>query len=935
MSAMASFTLKSLSKNRARTIVSTMGVTLSCALLTAILLSVSSIQAGLLDRTIAYEGAWHAYLPQADDSAVNELVDEEWTESVVASDTIATVPFEFGDSTRLGENLAIVSMPHALKGSCDRQGDEIAIGPNVVEGRLPQSASEIALPNSLKGAVFDDADGEASIATEGELGIGTTVHMDMPDQASAENGRTAFTVVGFINNPVNRPGYCTTASQDGQVALVAAGQYESEEHQAWITSAKPLSEEELAGAIGTDASAFETHESLLRAMGRSDGSLTWTSVINFGLVLAGVVVLASISLIYNAFAISVAERTRQFGLLSSIGATRGQIRRSVLLEAASIGGIAIPVGLIAGTLGTMIVLSETKDAFSSAMGIDGGLEVTLEPAIFISASCLTAIVLLASAWIPSVRASRISTIEAIRQSKDVKMSKRAARKIRGSKAGSIADGMQGMLFGTPGAIARRNLSRSTSRGRSVVAALSISVALIVISGSVALYLDPIYNLANSKALGGQVDVQATLSGTRVDEDGETVLDSDDIAQFMTEAATVDGIEAASVISIGSTDAFIPSKMIATQGSEAAKRFEESAYATEDYPSTVTPDGSYAGNCTLVFLEEKAWSELASALGVDAERKDGSGVPNAIALNSFSRYDAGEARYETVVPFESTGQIALYDFEKVNEGTNPVLRADSTGLLRGYSLDMGDPKASEPELKSWPVDEISSSSKLNVIALADESSVDASLANAAQSFPTLIMPADSSADVFANAYYATASFKASEHAQAAQRLQEIAQNLSDNDVSIAVSDLAQSAAEYLMIVQAIELFINCFAVITMLIAVANVFNTMTNSVSLRKREFAVLKSIGMDSRSFAKMLALECSDHAVKGLAFGLLAASLATYGLYRAIGISFMGISFELPADSIAIAIALVVAVLGLSVSFALRKASRENIADTLRTDSF
>lgn len=338
---------------------------------------------------------------------------------------------------------------------------------------------------------------------------------------------------------------------------------------------------------------------------------------------------------------------------------------------------------------------------------------------------------------------------------------------------------------------------------------------------------------------------------------------------------------------------------------------------------------------MVFLEEKAWSELASALGVDADRKDGDGVPNAIALNSFSRYDVGEARYETVVPFESTGQIALYDLKKVDAGTNPVLRADSTGSLRGYSLDMGDPEASAPELKSWPVDEISSSSKLNVVALADESSVDASLANAAQSFPTLIMPADSCADVFANAYYATASFKASEHAQAAQRLQEIAQKHSDNDVSITVSDLAQSAAEYLMIVQAIELFINCFAVITMLIAVANVFNTMTNSVSLRKREFAVLKSIGMDSRSFAKMLALECSDHAVKGLAFGLLAASLATYGLYRAIGISFMGISFELPAESIAIAIALVVAVLGLSVSFALRKASRENIADTLRTDSF
>ena len=64
------------------------------------------------------------------------------------------------------------------------------------------------------------------------------------------------------------------------------------------------------------------------------------------IITISIVVIATIVVIYNAFQISVVERTRQFGLLRSIGATRKQIRQIVLREATFLAVIGIPIGII-------------------------------------------------------------------------------------------------------------------------------------------------------------------------------------------------------------------------------------------------------------------------------------------------------------------------------------------------------------------------------------------------------------------------------------------------------------------------------------------------------------------------------------------------------------------------------------------------------------
>lgn len=135
-------------------------------------------------------------------------------------------------------------------------------------------------------------------------------------------------------------------------------------------------------------------------------------------------------------------------------------------------------------------------------------------------------------------------------------------------------------------------------------------------------------------------------------------------------------------------------------------------------------------------------------------------------------------------------------------------------------------------------------------------------------------------------------------------------------------------------ETVQLFINCFILITGAIAVANVFNTLTNSIILRRREFAMLKSVGMGPRAFWRMIALECLSYAWRGLAIGLCLGALVTLFIYQAMMMSFANLDFVVSAGWVFAAVGVVALVLALSTYYALRKSSAGSIVQTLREDA-
>ena len=195
-------------------------------------------------------------------------------------------------------------------------------------------------------------------------------------------------------------------------------------------------------------------------------------------ILISVIMIGSILVIYNSFAISVSERKKQFGMLSSIGATKKQIKKSVIYEGAILGSIGIPIGIISGILGIGITLNIVNNLLKP-MFLESMTNISLHLIVswqaIVIATVLIAITIYLSVVIPAKRASKISPIEAIRGNNEIKMK---AKKLKTPK-------IFRKLFGIEGEMALKNLKRSRKKYRTTVISLMISIILFIsVSGFV-------------------------------------------------------------------------------------------------------------------------------------------------------------------------------------------------------------------------------------------------------------------------------------------------------------------------------------------------------------------------------------------------------------------------------------------------------------------
>ncbi len=182
-----------------------------------------------------------------------------------------------------------------------------------------------------------------------------------------------------------------------------------------------------------------------------------------------VIIIGSVALIYNAFAISVSERSRHLGMLSSVGATKAQKRNSVFFEGAIIGAISIPIGILAGIAGIAVTFWAINTFLEGALGIDEELQVVVTVYSIVVACVISILTIFISTYLPARKASKISAIDAIRQTHDVKLSRKA---VKTSK-------LIRKIFGMEAEIGLKNLKRNKRRYQATVFSLGISIVLFL------------------------------------------------------------------------------------------------------------------------------------------------------------------------------------------------------------------------------------------------------------------------------------------------------------------------------------------------------------------------------------------------------------------------------------------------------------------------
>lgn len=136
-----------------------------------------------------------------------------------------------------------------------------------------------------------------------------------------------------------------------------------------------------------------------------------------------------------------------------------------------------------------------------------------------------------------------------------------------------------------------------------------------------------------------------------------------------------------------------------------------------------------------------------------------------------------------------------------------------------------------------------------------------------------------------------------------------------------------------IVLVISIFLYGFISVITLIGITNIFNTITTNMNLRKKEFAMLKSIGMTKKEFNRMIRLESMFYGFKSLIIGIPIGIILSFEIYKMFDNS-TGMVYELPIKAIFLSIIFVIIIVSIIMKYSMSKINKHNIIETIRNDN-
>lgn len=883
-------TLQSLKKNRTRTVVTIIGIVLSTALICAVSTSVASFL-DFMKRSIIYDsGNWQGNVSDTDYDSYSLIRDSDEVSETVFAQQIgyAKIDSEIKDKPFL-----------YILGADKSFADTMSV--HIKSGRLPENENEIMLPahlvkdSGLAWNVGDTIELEIGQRTRDGCVLGQSNpyyvydeewdKVEDNEQFTVNETRT-FTVVGIFK----RPGFEAYFSP-GFTAITApsADDAESLRYDVYFSMKKP---KDIFKFIEKNELEASTNNELLICYGAARYNGFTNALFGIAAIIIVLIMFGSISLIYNAFSISVSERTKQFGLLSSVGATRKQLRRSVFFEAGAVSLIGIPLGILVGIAGigtTLALISDKFDSFSGNSDVKMKLCVSVEAVVIACAVALVTVLI--SAWIPSKRATKISAVEAIRQAKDIKSDKKAVKTPK----------IIGKIFGLPGILAHKYYKRSKKKYRATVISLFMSVVLFIPSAA---FTDYLVEMAESNFDTYGYDISyhpeyEDLSGFSEDEVLRTISNEENVDR------------AVYLYSMYSTSLI--------KGEYLSDRMKENfpSYDENGMPMTI------------LFVNDDEFINLLDENNLPKDKFLDPKAPLAIAVDHMSSFDYNKEKMvifngldsdECEAEFQMTKKIDGYYFESFYRDEED----QEYVIYRNY--DDPDDALKLTSEEAYITVKTKSGKTIHETPFFAEN-----YGNIMMIYPyslkEKIVPENADSDSYIISY----KIISENHSDCCASLKE----LIDNKLLPAghITDYAEIAESDRNLVTIVQVFAYGFIVLISLIAAANVFNTISTNISLRRREFAMLKSIGMTGSGFNRMMNFECILYGIKSLMYGLPVSIIVTYFIYRSVSEGFE-IDFHLPWKAIIIAVSSVLAVVFATMVYSMSKIKKDNPIDALKNEN-
>ena len=900
-------TLESLEKNRTRTIVTIIGIMLSAAMICASTTLVSSMRNFVLRCAIHIDGDWYGAVYDAAYKDYEDIRDSDRVSSAAYAQVLGYAKIDSANERKpylyvLGGDVA--------------SGYFKTMPVHLILGTLPKDSTEIILPEHLtSNGKVNYKLGDTVTLDVGDrtldgrrLGQDTPVYTyDSETQVEIMSGERlenteprTYTVVGIYERPTfedySAPGYTALTAADTKSADQAP-------IHCYFKLHKPAGVYDFMKEMGyTQEYRYAYNTKVLLYSGTAPFDSFLTAFYSLAAIIIALIVFGSVSLIYNAFSISVSERTRQFGLLSSVGATRKQLRRMVLFEALAVSIVGIPLGILVGIGGIGITLLLIGDKFFSIVRVAIPMRLCVSWQAVVIAAVIALVTVLISAWIPSKRATRVSAVEAIRQSMDIKVS---GRPVRTSK-------LAYKLFGLPGVLAGKHYKRNRKKYRTTVVSLFMSIVLFV---SAAAFTDYMMESAEGGLASDQFDLIYAA-----ESDASAAMTPDALLELLfSEPNVTGGTYTKKQFLQGDISREYVTAMFADRFSSFGTESEDAA------PKELGISGY------LYFVADAEFNRLLEKYNLKEADYYDRDKPLGIALDRNIELDRRLEKYVTLDTLQGDGCVieGLYYVE-----IDGYYRKDSRIDENGNKVVLYQNRDNESDIIELPYGE-----SFAKYTLRSEKTIEEAPFFVSRSTPVAInmiypysmlesVVPEAALNQFRNTEYFLTS---SNHAASFGNLATV---LTENGLSSRqLFDYAANVETNRNVVTIIRVFAYGFIVLISLIAAANVFNTISTNISLRRREFAMLKSVGMTQKGFSRMMNYECLLYGSKALLLGLPVSCGITHLIYRAVTTAYET-SFHLPWAAIGIAVLSVFLVVFATMMYAMSKVKKDNPIDALKNEN-
>ncbi|MDD3223258.1 MAG: ABC transporter permease [Clostridium sp.] len=415
---------KYLMASKRKSILTIIGIVLSVALITCIGLFLKGMQSAEVESMKGTYGSWHVeYLK----------VDSDLLSKVKSNPKVSRCGLmQQGTGINVGKDITLeplVATDKALE----------LLTYRVNKGRLPNNKNEVALEKWTLSYIDKNAK------------IGDTIKFQ----------NKKYKLVGFLDNSV------MDQIKNKSVLLSKNNKIDTKNS---ILLAEVSSKTNLNKAVNeldslASKKTVQNNSYLLDVEGSGSDAYVKSLLGVVGIII-GIVVIATIAVIYNSFQISVVERLKQFGLLRAIGMTPRQLKNMVLREASILAAVSVPIGLLLGILAINII-----EIVFKLIGSDSVLpmKVSISPQVLLISAAIGIVSVYISAVLPALFAGRISPLVAINSRTSITKEKIKNRKSR----------IVGKIFGFEGELAAKNIKRNKKRYRITVFSIIISVVLFI------------------------------------------------------------------------------------------------------------------------------------------------------------------------------------------------------------------------------------------------------------------------------------------------------------------------------------------------------------------------------------------------------------------------------------------------------------------------